>query len=107
METGNRNTNSIVKNLSKVYEDPDIVVYTAPNEDELKDILVSLLRANERMSIKDLHSHLSGLASEDKIRSALSDLMKKNRVMIDRDGYFYLVEPIEEYEADGTYNDYI
>ena len=111
MESGEKNANPIIRNLSKVYEDPDIVVYTAPNEDELKDILVNLLKTYERMSIKDLHSHLSGLASEDKIRSALNDLMKRNKVMIDREGYFYLAEagPFEDYSynADGTYNDYI
>ncbi len=89
----------ITKNLKVVYEDPEIVVYTAPTEDELKEILLDLLYKHERMNIRELHSYLSGLASEDKIRYALNSLMKENLVVVDREGYYYpasLYEPAEE-----------
>ena len=80
---------TITRNLSVIYEDTDVVVYTAPNEDELKEIILNLLREYEKMTIRDIHSHLSGLASEDKIRYALNELLKENMVIVDRYGYFY------------------
>ncbi|MCE4599304.1 MAG: ArsR family transcriptional regulator [Desulfurococcales archaeon] len=107
-EKGFDERQSITKSLSVIYEDPDIVVYTAPNEDELKDILINLLSKNKRMTIRELHEYLSGLASEDKIRLALNDLVRKNVVVVDRHGYFYLAEELGEYEEDyySEYGDY-
>ncbi|MCE4624696.1 MAG: hypothetical protein F7C35_02370 [Desulfurococcales archaeon] len=86
----------IMENLSVVYEDNDIVVYTAPTEEELKKILLDLLLKHQRMTIRELHRYLSGLASEDKIRYALGKLMKEDQVVVDRDGYYY---PKSVYEA--------
>ncbi|MEB3774209.1 MAG: hypothetical protein GSR86_04705 [Desulfurococcales archaeon] len=101
------NRDSITKNLSVIYEDMDVVVYTAPNEDELKNIILNLLKEYEKMTIRDIHSHLSGLASEDKIRYALNDLLKENMVIADRYGYFYLmrVDDYEDYEELDEYED--
>ncbi len=73
--------------LRVLYEDPDVVVVTAPNEDELKQILLGLLHERP-MNLKELHSVLSGLASEDKIRKALSQLMEQNRVIMEHDGKY-------------------
>jgi hypothetical protein len=90
----------IMENFSVVYEDGEIVVYTAPTEDELKRILLDLLNKHERMTIRDLHSYLSGLASEDKIRYALNKLMKENLVVVDREGYYYPASVYEEYRKE-------
>ncbi len=76
-------------NLRVLYEDPDVVVVTAPNEDELRRILIELLKESP-MSLKELHSVLSGLASEDKIRKALSVLMEQGVVGVQRDGKYYI-----------------
>ena len=73
--------------LRVLYEDPDVVVVTAPNEDELKQILLNLLQERP-MNLKELHGVLSGLASEDKIRKALSQLMDQNRVIMEHDGRY-------------------
>ena len=89
--------------LSRVYEDDDVVVYTAPNEEELKEILLNLLRRNGRMTVKDFHRYLSGLASEDKIRYALNDLLRREIVTMDRQGYFYLTELLEGVEEPEGY----
>ncbi|MEB3844955.1 MAG: ArsR family transcriptional regulator [Desulfurococcales archaeon] len=97
-EHGFEDKESITKNLKVVYEDPEIIVYTAPTEEELKEILLDLLEKHERMSIRDLHQFLSGLASEDKIRYALSRLMEENLVAVDKDGYYYI--------APAVYDDY-
>jgi len=93
----------ITKKLTVIYQDDDIIVYTAPNEDELKDILLSLLRKYQRMNIRELHSHLSGLASEDKIRMALNDLLHANKVVVDRNGYFYPAELAEDLLGEEEY----
>ena len=94
---------SITRNLSVIYEDTDIVVYTAPNEDELKDIILNLLRQHERLNIRQLHGYLSGLASEDKIRLALNDLIQQNLVDVDRNGNFFIAEYFDEYYEENEY----
>jgi len=95
----------ITRSLTVIYEDDDIVVYTAPNEDELKSILLELLGKYQKMSIRDLHKHLSGLASEDKIRYALNELMKENKVVVDKQGFFYLAELVDALEVEEYYSD--
>ena len=93
----------VTDKLSTIYEDDEIVVYTAPNEDELKELLLDLLRNYGPMTIRDLHSHLSGLASEDKIRQALNHLAMANKVYM-QDGRYYIAEVYEEYEEDYGYD---
>ncbi|MEM1819864.1 MAG: hypothetical protein QW399_07010 [Sulfolobales archaeon] len=69
------------------YEDADVLVVTAPNEDELVKILLDLLK-DKPMSVKELHTILSGLASEDKIRRALIRLVNEGVVYMQPDGRF-------------------
>jgi len=76
--------------LKVVYEDPDVVVVRAPTEDQLISILTNLLR-DKPMSVKELHSFLSGLASEDKIRRALTKLVNEGRAYVLDDGRFTIV----------------
>ncbi len=76
--------------LRKVYEDPEVVVVTAPNEDQLKEIILNLLR-EKPMTVKELHSILAGIASEDKIRKSLVRLAEKGLVSVDEDGRYHLV----------------
>lgn len=73
--------------LKVVYEDSDVLVVTAPNEDELVKILLDLLK-DRPMSVKELHTILSGLASEDKIRRALIRLVNEGVVYMQPDGRF-------------------
>ncbi|EZQ06819.1 MULTISPECIES: hypothetical protein [Acidianus] len=80
-------TNDVENKLKVVYSDKDIVVMTAPNEEELKQILLDLL-SEKAMNLKELHSKLSGIASEDKIRRALADLSEKGRVTLLEDGRY-------------------
>jgi hypothetical protein len=76
--------------LKVVYEDSDVVVVRAPTEDQLVSILANLLR-DRPMSVKELHSFLSGLASEDKIRRALTKLVNEGRAYVLEDGRFTIV----------------
>ncbi|MEM0362604.1 MAG: hypothetical protein QXH75_02170 [Sulfolobaceae archaeon] len=78
---------SVENKLKVVYSDKDVIVMTAPNEDELKQILLDLL--NEKpMNLKELHSMLSGIASEDKIRRALADLVENGKINLLEDGKY-------------------
>jgi predicted transcriptional regulator len=74
--------------LDKLYEDEEVVVVVAPNEDQLKDIILQLLREKPR-TVKEIHEILSGLASEDKIRYALNKLAEEGRVESDDEGRYY------------------
>lgn len=76
--------------LKVVYEDSEVVVVRAPTEDQLIEIIVGLLRDKPK-SVKELHSILSGLASEDKIRKALIKLVNNGRVYVLEDGRFTVV----------------
>ncbi|MCY0859518.1 MAG: hypothetical protein OWQ54_03725 [Sulfolobaceae archaeon] len=77
----------VEKRLRVIYSDKDVVVVTAPNEDELKQIILDLLN-DKPMNLKELHNVLSGIASEDKIRKALSDLAEKGIIMLLEDGRY-------------------
>ncbi|AEM37896.1 hypothetical protein Pyrfu_0024 [Pyrolobus fumarii 1A] len=78
--------------LEKLYEDDELVVVVAPNEDQLRDILIRLLNEGPK-TVKELHSMLSGLASEDKIRRALAELVEEGIVVSDNDGRYYIASP--------------
>ncbi|RLG83482.1 MAG: ArsR family transcriptional regulator [Thermoprotei archaeon] len=76
--------------LRKIYEDDDIVLMTAPNEDELIDIILDLLRERP-MNLREIHAILSGLASEDKIRKALITLMSNGIITMNSDGRYTVI----------------
>ncbi|HIC98628.1 MAG TPA: transcriptional regulator [Pyrodictiaceae archaeon] len=76
--------------LQKLYEDDELIVVVAPNEDQLRDIIIKLLR-EKPLTVKELHSILSGLASEDKIRHALNQLMEEGLVYSDKEGRYFLI----------------
>ncbi len=76
--------------LEKLYEDDEVVVVIAPNEDQLRDIIIRLLQDGPK-TVKELHSMLSGLASEDKIRRALMELIEEGIVTSDNEGRYYIV----------------
>ncbi|RUM47322.1 MAG: ArsR family transcriptional regulator [Hyperthermus sp.] len=74
--------------LKKLYEDDEVVVVVAPNEDQLREIILNLLR-DKPMTVRELHEILSGLASEDKIRYALNKLVEEGIVEGDEEGRYH------------------
>jgi len=76
--------------LRVVYEDPEVLVVTAPNEAELRNIILNLLR-EKPMSVKEIHAILAGIASEDKIRRSLLRLSEEGIVVLDEDGRYRLL----------------
>ncbi|MEM1526881.1 MAG: ArsR family transcriptional regulator [Ignisphaera sp.] len=73
--------------LKVLYEDPEVIVTMAPNESELKDIVLDMLKS-EPKTIKDIHSKLAGIASEDKIRRCLTKLVNEGIVVVDEEGRY-------------------
>jgi len=88
----NGRENDVVERLGLrvVYEDPEVLVTSAPNEDELRRIIIEMLRESPK-SIKEMHAVLAGIASEDKIRRAVVRLYEEGYVVIDDEGKVKLI----------------
>ncbi|MEM1685133.1 MAG: hypothetical protein QXE99_06155 [Acidilobaceae archaeon] len=74
-----------------VYEDRDIVILETPDDRELEEIILFMLRERNGMSIKEIKSELAGVASEDRIRRVVYRLARSNRVLIDKMQRLYLL----------------
>lgn len=73
--------------LRILHEDDEVILVTAPNDDELA-IIVKELLSYKSMNLKEIHQILSGIASEDKIRKALNTLLERGEVYLDNDGKY-------------------
>ncbi|MEM0001771.1 MAG: ArsR family transcriptional regulator [Desulfurococcaceae archaeon] len=76
--------------LRILHEDDDVVLVTAPNDEELAGIVRELL-SYKPMNLKEIHQILSGIASEDKIRKALNMLLDRGEIYIGNDGKYVTV----------------
>jgi predicted transcriptional regulator len=79
--------------LKVLHEDDDIVLMTDPNEEQLMQIIYDLL-SEKPMNLREIHTILSGTASEDKIRRALSLLNEKGLIVLGPDGRYSAVPRI-------------
>ena len=81
----------IEKKLPKVYEDDEVEVVIAPTEEEVRDYIIDLLKEGPK-DIREIHSVLYNLASDERIRKILYDLKYKGVVEEDKKTRkFYLV----------------
>ena len=69
--------------LEVVYDDEELTVVIAPEEDELKEVILNLLK-EKPMDVKEIHSVLTNLASDEKIRKALYELAEEGTVVEDK-----------------------
>ncbi len=76
--------------LKILHEDDDVVLMTAPNEDQLVDIIKELI-SEKPMNLREIHTILSGIASEDKIRRALITLVENGLAVPDDNGRYSAV----------------
>jgi len=76
--------------LKVLHEDSDIVLASAPNDDQLVEIVKEIL-SYKPMNLKEIHYILSGIASEDKIRKALNNLISRGEVYIDSNNGKYIL----------------
>jgi hypothetical protein len=79
--------------LRVIHEDSDIVLTSAPNDDQLIEIIKDLL-SYKPMNLKEIHYVLSGIASEDKIRKALNTLISRGEVYINGNNGKYILTSI-------------
>ncbi len=79
--------------LKILHEDDDIVLMTAPNEEQLMEIIYDLI-SEKPMNLREIHLILSGTASEDKIRRALTLLTEKGMAILGPDGRYSAVPKI-------------
>ncbi|MEM4481831.1 MAG: ArsR family transcriptional regulator [Desulfurococcaceae archaeon] len=75
--------------LKILHEDSDVLLVTAPNDDELVKIVRELL-GYRCMNLKEIHQILSGIASEDKIRKALNLLIDQGEAYMNEDGRYVI-----------------
>ncbi|WP_448579075.1 ArsR family transcriptional regulator [Thermosphaera sp.] len=73
--------------LKILHEDDDIVLMTAPNEDQLASIIKELISIKP-LNLREIHAILSGIASEDKIRRALNNLLESGEAYINNEGRY-------------------
>ncbi len=79
------------KELEVVYEDEDVLVVRAPDDEELERLVVDIIRKKGRpVTWKELRKELSGLAGEDRLRKVLVRLIERDVVIEMIDGTFGL-----------------
>lgn len=86
------NTFKDIKRKPKViYEDEEIMVMKAPSDEELEEIVLSIIESKGRpLTWKELRKELSGLVGEDRLRKTLLKLIDKDLVVEMIDGTFGL-----------------
>jgi hypothetical protein len=67
--------------LKRLYEDGELVVSVAPSDGELAEIVKSILSAKPA-TLRGLHRALAGLASEDRVRRVLRELIGRREVCV-------------------------
>ncbi|MDT7887942.1 MAG: hypothetical protein RQ885_03075 [Desulfurococcales archaeon] len=74
-----------------IYEDEDIVVLRAPDDEELIELVKKKIAENGKpVSWKELRAYFSGLAGEDRLRKVLIRLIENDEVIEMPDGTFAL-----------------
>lgn len=74
-----------------IYEDEDIIVMRAPDDEELIELVKKKIAENGKpVSWKELRAYFSGLAGEDRLRKVLIKLIENDEVIEMPDGTFAL-----------------
>jgi len=80
-----------VEGKNIIYEDEDIVVMRAPDDEELIELVKKKIAENGKpVSWKELRAYFSGLAGEDRLRKVLIRLIENDEVIEMPDGTFAL-----------------
>ena len=66
-----------------IYEDDEIEVYVMPNYDEIKQIILNMLKEKGALSSREAHDLLPFPVSEDKIRKILDSLVEQKIAKFD------------------------
>jgi acylphosphatase len=68
-----------MEELEKIYEDEEIEVFAAPDDAELEQLLLNILK-EKPMKFKELKEVFSATAGEDRLRRALTKLIDEGLV---------------------------
>ncbi|MEM1611134.1 MAG: hypothetical protein QXQ57_05780 [Sulfolobales archaeon] len=86
---GGKGRKSDEKNV--IYEDEDIIVMRAPDDEELIELVKKKIAENGKpVSWKELRAYFSGLAGEDRLRKVLIKLIENDEIIEMPDGTFAL-----------------
>ncbi len=78
---------SVFNDLEIMYEDEDIIVMRAPDDETLiKMIIKKISEAGKPISWRELRSYFSGLAGEDRLRKILIKLIEEDKIIEMPDG---------------------
>ncbi|MCC6030238.1 MAG: hypothetical protein LM586_01170 [Desulfurococcales archaeon] len=81
----------VFEDLEIMYEDEDIIVMRAPDDDTLtKMVLKKITEAGRPLTWKELRTYFSGLAGEDRLRKILIKLIEEDKIIEMPDGTFGL-----------------
>ncbi len=79
------------RKLEVVYEDDDVLVIRAPDDEELERMVIDIIKRKGRpVTWRELRKELSGLAGEDRLRKVLVRLIERDVVIEMIDGTFGL-----------------
>ncbi len=79
--------------LSVLYEDNEVVVFKAPHDDELVELVHDYIKRKGRpVSWKELREAFSGIAGEDRLRKALHRLRDRGILIEIRGGYYATID---------------
>jgi len=95
----------VMEELEKIYEDEEIEVFAAPDDAELEQLLLNILK-EKPMKFKELKEVFSATAGEDRLRRSLMKLLEDGRIRELEDGTYtaadiediYSIEEAEEEE---------
>jgi predicted transcriptional regulator len=79
-------------NLEIVYESKDVVVMLGPHEDTLTELILDVIKRKGSATIKEIHSELKTIASEEKIRRVMNTL-RKSKIVNSTRGKYFLLQP--------------
>jgi len=74
-----------------IYKDDEIEVYLMPTNEELRQIVLNMLKEKRALSVKEIHDALEFPVSNDKIRKILSELISENIVVYDSSSKIYVL----------------
>ncbi len=87
----------VMEELEKIYEDEDIEVFAAPDDAELEQLLLNILK-EKPMKFKELKEVFSATAGEDRLRRSLMKLLEEGRIRELEDGTYTATELEDMYE---------
>ena len=80
----------IEKNLEKIYEDNDVIVYIGLSDQTIKEIILTLLKERP-MTISELDRYLIGITGKERARKLLAELIEEKKVKFDHITNLYML----------------